>query len=114
MRALANVSLKPRDRAAIEAAARMLRRRFPVSRVILFGSKARGRSHRDSDIDLLVLTKRKLSRREWCKVSHALTKLELKYDVLFGSVVVDSKEWFRGVSQALPLKAEVDREGVEV
>ena len=39
---------------AIEAAIRMLKSEFSVSKVILFGSKARGNHDEHSDIDLLM------------------------------------------------------------
>ena len=61
MKKLAQIFLDDRDRAAIAAAVGLLRSRFPVERVMLYGSKARGTDDEESDIDLLVLTSRKLA-----------------------------------------------------
>jgi NAD+ diphosphatase len=44
------------DRAALAATVEVIRNRWPVERVILFGSKARGDDDSESDIDLLVIT----------------------------------------------------------
>jgi len=42
----------------------MLKEKFPVKEVILFGSKARGDSDEESDIDLLLVTTRSIHWRE--------------------------------------------------
>ena len=51
------------DHDAIAAVVAALRGRWPVERVILFGSKARGDDEPDSDIDLLVITAQQLERQ---------------------------------------------------
>jgi len=61
MKTLDQIRLEPNERAAIEAAAAVLREKLPVTQVILFGSKARGDDEEESDIDLLLLTTRPLS-----------------------------------------------------
>src|SRR5713226_3178953 len=66
MKTLTDVSLKPKDRRAIEAAARLLRDRFPVERIVLYGSKATGADVEESDIDLLLLTSRTRLARARC------------------------------------------------
>ena len=67
-------ALDDKERAAIRAAARLLRERFAAVEVVLFGSRARGEGDAESDLDLLVLTARPLRWRE----RHALI------DALFG------------------------------
>ncbi len=54
----------------------MLKRDLPVTRVILFGSKARG-----VDIDLLLLTSRPIDWREREAIIDALFDIEMVYDV---------------------------------
>ena len=41
--------------AQIEALSRLIAERFRPERIVLFGSRASGRPHRDSDVDLLVV-----------------------------------------------------------
>lgn len=112
MRTLDQIKLKPNERAAIQAAAAVLREHLPVTQVILFGSKARGDDDAESDIDLLVLTDRKLSWKERTGVIDLLLPLELQHDVCFGSTEVWEHDWRYGVYQVLPLHAEVERDGV--
>ncbi len=114
MKTLTEIQLAANDRAAIERAAEILRRQFPIDRLILFGSKARGDDQPDSDIDLLVLTREELDWRRRSAVVQALFSLQMELGVMLSPVVIEAEEWEHGVSQALPLRKEVDRDGVLV
>jgi predicted nucleotidyltransferase len=112
MRTLADIQIAPTDRNAIIAAAQLLRSRFPVVRVLLFGSKATGRDHPESDIDLLVLTSRRLSWRERDAMTEALFDVEMKFEVVISTLVLDEEEWEYGPYHVLPIHDEVYRHGV--
>ena len=114
MKTLTQIQLSPTDRAAIERATAILRQQFPVERVILFGSKARGEDKPDSDIELLVLTGKYLDGQQRSAVIRALFDLQLELGVMLSPVIIEAEEWEHGVSQALPLRKEVDRDGVLV
>jgi len=77
----------------VHHAARMLLDAAPGSRVILFGSTARGEARPDSDLDFLVVEPRVSSRRaEMVRLSDVLRRLGVHADVL---VVSDDhfREW---------------------
>jgi len=112
MRTLRDISLKDKDRKAIETAIALLRERFPVERVILYGSKARGTDDAESDIDLLVLTSRELTWKERNAITDALFDIELEHDVVLSTLVVSSQEWTGGRYAVLPIHDEVQRYGV--
>lgn len=112
MPTLDQISLAPNDRAAISAAARTLRERFPVEQVILFGSKVRGTDDPESDIDLLVLTSRELTWKERAALIDALYEIQLAQDVLLSPLVVSRRDWEAGMFSVLPLHKEIEREGV--
>jgi len=112
MKRLDHIDLSERDREAIEAAVAVLRDRFPVSRVVLFGSKARGEPDQESDIDLLVLTTRRLTWKEQSRITEALYPLQLEYEVIFSPMIVSVDEWTTGIYHVLPIRKEVDRDGV--
>lgn len=114
MRTFDQINLSPLDRRAITEAAALLRTELPVSGIYLFGSKARGDAAADSDIDLLVLTTRPLSPPEKADIVRTLYPLQLRLGVLFSTIETTEAEWNRGVYQAMPLRHEVDRDGVEV
>lgn len=99
---------------AVEALKRELKARFPVDRVILFGSQARGEARADSDIDVLVLTQRPVSHRERRQMVDIAFGVNMRYDSLISLLVVDTEDWSRGLWSLLPIRREVDRDGIEV
>jgi len=112
MKRFDDIDLSERDRLAIAAAAAVLRERFPVDRVVLFGSKARGEADHESDIDLLVLTTRSMTWEEQSRITEALYPLQLEHDVIFSPMIVSVDEWSTGLYHVLPIRKEVDRDGV--
>jgi predicted nucleotidyltransferase len=86
------------ERQAVEAFAEALFRQYPdrVRDLILFGSKARGDSHPDSDIDILIL----VDDDNW-RFSHAISRvaarISLDYDVLLGPRVISQARWRRSL-----------------
>lgn len=112
MRSIGEIGLSKTDREAIAEASQMLRDHFPVERIVLFGSKARGTDDEESDIDLLVLTSRKLGWKERCTITDALFDLQLAYDVVISTLVVAAEEWDRGVYRVLPIHDEIEEQGV--
>jgi len=41
-----------------------------------------------------------------------LSPLQREYDVFFGTLEIAEDEWYHGVYQVLPLRTEVERDGV--
>lgn len=111
MKTLADIQLSTKDREAIKAAADLLRSRFPVTQVVLFGSKARGTDDPESDIDLLVITSRLLSWRERDSITDALFDLELSHDVVISTLVVFQDDWENGPWQVVPIRSDIERDG---
>jgi predicted nucleotidyltransferase len=112
MKTLDEINLRPNDRAAVREAAAILREKFPVEQIVLFGSKARGEDDPESDIDLLVLTSRPLSDRDESEVTRALLALELDLAVVISPLLVCVDDWREGFYQVLPIRREIERDGV--
>ena len=112
MRTPDEVRLTANERQAIEAAAATLRARFPVTDIVLYGSKARGDSDPESDIDLLVLTSRPLDDEEQRMIWRDLHDISMRFDVLLSPLTVEARSWREGVHSVLPIHTEVEREGV--
>ncbi len=112
MTTLEDLKLKRNEKAAIQEATRILKERFPVKDVILFGSKARGDSDQESDIDLLLLTTNPIDWRERHRMVDALFDVEMKHDVIISIVVNTIQDWNRGICTVLPIHEEISREGV--
>lgn len=82
------------DEGLIAEAGRRLASAAPGAKVILFGSRARGETHPDSDLDLLVIEPDEVSERraETARLRRELRGLEVALDV----IVVSAKhveEW---------------------
>jgi predicted nucleotidyltransferase len=106
--------LSPVDRLAIRDAAARLAAAVPVERIVLFGSKARGDDDEESDIDLLVITSRPLDQAEGREVVGCLQPVQAAHRVIFSPLRVSAEEWYHGVYQVLPIRKEIDREGIDV
>ncbi len=82
-----------------------------LARLVLFGSKARGDSHGDSDIDVLVILDRLDADSRWL-VRATAADCSLEYDVLFNTHVCDRAGWEGLVAGQGTLWREVERDGV--
>jgi len=114
MKSLDNVPLVKKEQEAMSAAVRLLKSQFPVERVILFGSKARGDSGEHSDIDLLLITSCPIHWREEKAMVEALFDLGMKYDVIFSPLFASLEEWERGMFKEFPIYREIIEEGAIV
>jgi len=114
MKTLDNIDLTEKDRDSVRQAARSLRAELPVSRVILFGSKARGEGDVYSDLDVLVVVSCPVTARVRETVSERLAEINVENDVVLSSVVVSEEEWRDGLIRYMPIYAEVQRDGCEV
>jgi predicted nucleotidyltransferase len=114
MKAFDSVKLAGKERVSVMLAARTLKSDLPISKVILFGSKARGTGDVHSDIDLLVITSCPVTSRLRSSVSEKLADINLQNDVALSSVVVFEKDWIDGLVRYMPIYGEVQRDGCEV
>ena len=80
-----------------------------LTKIILFGSQARGEATENSDIDILIVTKEYLSYEKKEKFYHFMSQLCLNYDVLISSIQIleDSFE-----SENSPLLLNIRKEGI--
>ena len=89
-----------------------LKRRFPVSKVILFGSYARGDWDSESDVDILVLTSRPMERRERHVITDYIYEVNLQHGTNLSTLVVDQDAWEHGRLRSLPIRQTIIKEGV--
>jgi len=90
------------------------RRILPNDRVFLFGSRARGDAHEDSDWDLLVILNRK-GKHNWDdfdKYAFPFTVLEWDYGVAINPILYTQEEWEK--RRITPFYKNVEIEGIEI
>jgi predicted nucleotidyltransferase len=105
--------LLPNERKALERFLIRLQTRYPgrIFQAILFGSKARGASQSESDIDILLVT----DADDW-RFRHALSDIasdvSLEYDVLISPRIIERERWDQMAREGFSLYQNVTREGL--
>ena len=82
------------------------------AKVILFGSRARGDHHADSDWDFLILTPRKASAFYQDQIRELLYELELAREQVITSIIESEEDWIH--YRESELYQVVLREGIEI
>jgi uncharacterized protein len=108
----AELKLKINQKVALDEVKRRLEAGFPVDRLLLFGSVARGEAGEGSDIDLLIITQRRMSHEEQYAMVDTVFDVKLAHDVNINIVVVDKRTWDGKDWKVLALHHEVTRDGV--
>ena len=114
MRSLEQLNLKANEKKALHELKKNLLKKFPDAEIIIYGSKTRGDYEQFSDIDLLILVDSQVNRELKEKITEITYSVELKYDVVFGTIVEKRSFWNSPLANAMPLHWNIDREGVRV
>jgi predicted nucleotidyltransferase len=106
-------NLADNERGALLELKKRLKEKFgsKFKKVILFGSKARGGSEPDSDIDVLII----LSDSGWLTrlaVYHICFEVDLEYDTVTSCIVRGVEYFQRRKKVWMPLLENVIKEGV--
>jgi predicted nucleotidyltransferase len=122
MKTLEELNLKDNEKKALLELKEKILERFPDSEIILYGSKARGNADAESDIDVLILID--TSPLDWKAgdIDHSIERqirdisfeLELKCDVVFNILIESKKYWGTPLVKAMPLRWNIDREGINL
>jgi predicted nucleotidyltransferase len=106
-------NLAPNESAALEKLKDALVRDFRLLELRLFGSKARGDSDPESDIDVLIV----LEEFDWeteKAVSHLCFEINIEYGVLLVPVLYSRAEYESELTKVTPFYQNVRKEGVLV
>ncbi len=109
------LALEPEEQVWLDAYRNALRTRHPgvVTRMVIYGSKARGDAREDSDLDILLVVKDGTDRLK-------VPLREIGYDLAATSDAVPSilayteEEWEDRKRRGYPFQQAVEREGVSV
>jgi predicted nucleotidyltransferase len=111
---LDDISITPEQLAALREIKRRLSQMSEIKAFVLFGSLARGQADEESDVDLLVVTARRLTRWERHEITNVVFEVNLQYDTNFSTLVVDAESWETGIASVLPIRDEIRRDGIQV
>lgn len=82
--------------------------------IILYGSQARCAADPESDIDLLILVNKTLSKDEKTAISDDIYEINLELNVVISPLIKTRQQWNQPVVKVLPLYQNVQKEGVRV
>jgi predicted nucleotidyltransferase len=105
--------LSPTERAAVAELKALLVQQYGVRDIHLFGSKARGTGHVESDLDLFIV----VSDLDWERAKAIYTlcfELSLRYDLLIAPTLCSQSERENPLIQATPFHRAIQAEGLPV
>ena len=101
-----------RDYKILELFSSALRKRFPDASIWAFGSRARGDSDEESDLDVCVVVNR-LDQKIKKQISEIAWQIGFENDILICTVKYTREEFEEGPLSVSPLVQTVSREGVK-
>jgi uncharacterized protein len=84
------------------------------AQVMLYGSAARGHRSEDSDYDVVVLTRRRLSPEEARELDRAIYELQLERAVVLSVMVYALEDWESPILRSSPYRKNVLKDGILV
>ena len=114
MKNIDKLILKENEKKALQGLRQKILEKFPDAEIILYGSKVRGDDEEFSDIDLLILLDMEITRKLKEEITDIKYDLELKYDVVFGTIIENKDFWNSPLANAMPLHWNIDKEGVQI
>ena len=108
-------NLQPQERRALMSLVEFLKKRYlhSIRHVMLFGSKARGDSDTESDIDLLIV----VEEYTWAlekEISRISTQTDHKYKVVLSDHIVSNTRFEQMAARREPLYCNLEREGIDL
>ncbi|MFP5042733.1 nucleotidyltransferase domain-containing protein [Parasediminibacterium sp. JCM 36343] len=82
------------------------------SKLVLFGSRARGDFHEESDWDFLMLTSLDAGWGLRMNISDKIFKIELEENTCIQVMVRNEKEWEEGLYTVMPIYKNIKNEGI--
>ena len=86
----------------------------PKTKVILYGSRARGDAIPESDYDLLVLVNRPVTLKEEDILREQLFPIEIETGCVLTLNVYNLRDWDSVLYKVMPFRQNVEREGLVI
>lgn len=83
-----------------------------INSVILFGSQATGKAHKNSDYDVLIILNRDYDRAYRSRITGVVYDLELEHDIFIDKKVISTNELHNTNKGKHPLYGTAIREGI--
>ena len=86
----------------------------PEAEIILYGSRARGDAHAESDWDFLILLDGKVDDERTDRIRHRLYDIEWDCGEILCSIVRNREEWDSPLYQVTPFSKIIRKQGMPI
>lgn len=86
----------------------------PNAEIILYGSRARGTARTDSDWDFLILLPSPADNKLETQIQDRLYDVELETNSVLSSIIRSKQEWLSARYAVLPLRQQIEQDGVSL
>lgn len=86
----------------------------PAAEIILYGSRARGTATSDSDWDFLILLPSPRDKKLEAQIKDRLYDVELETNTVLSSIIRSKTEWLSSRYAILPLRQQIEKDGIVV
>ncbi len=106
------INISTVQKKALQDSYQRLKADYPIKKLVIYGSVARGDSTTESDIDLLVITEKRMNHRQRLAMCDIIFEVNLTHGTTISILVVDWETWHTGLWSILPIKREIERDGI--
>lgn len=101
-----------KDKLILSKAKNLIAKEFPIDKIILFGSRVKGKASNFSDYDILVITKEDLNWHQKRLISDLTLNIDLEFDVITDIKVYSKNDIENSILGQTPFMQKVFEEGV--
>ena len=106
------INLNYNELQGLNGAINELTSRYPfIEQIILYGSKARGDSVEESDLDVLIVTEYPVPRETKFLISDIIYNYELRHDIIISAIIVTQADYRNKMN---PFLMNVRKEGIAI
>jgi predicted nucleotidyltransferase len=106
------LNISPIQKKALQESWQRLKAAYPIKKMVIYGSVARGDATAESDIDLLVITEKRMTHRQRLAMCDIIFEVNLTYGTTISILVVDLETWQTGLWSVLSIKREIEHNGI--
>jgi predicted nucleotidyltransferase len=98
----------------LERVKQVVREVEPQADIVLYGSRARGEAHAESDWDFLILLDGEVDDARTDAIRHRLYEIEWDCDEVLCSIVRSRQDWDSSLQQATPFAKILREQGIRM
>lgn len=83
-----------------------------IKDVILFGSRVKGKAHKNSDYDVLIILNADYDWEYRYKITSIVYEMELKHDIFIDIKIISANELYHSIKGKHPLYQDALHEGI--